>query len=173
MAQQQPGRVSAALQVRDSSTGIRERFITIAAQGVRARKDVNGMADPVWRVDPPQCVDRAPQPCDRGVESTEPALVERHVDQCQVHAPLVAAVAVERRLAQRTFDRLFILAQILVVHRVGQRQRSCLPRRRVRTDQGFGLGDRSSDLLVSPSRAPICAAKIKASIRRSVLPSER
>ena len=105
------------------------------------------MADPIGRVDPPQCVDRAPQPCDRGVELTKPALVERHVDQCQMHAPLVATVAVERRLAQRTFDRLLVLAQILVVHRVGQRQRCSLPRRRVRTDQGFGLGDRSSDLL--------------------------
>ena len=103
------------------------------------------MADTIRRVDPPQCVDGGLQPRDRGIETTEPALVERHVDQCQLHAPLVAAVAVERRLAQRAFDRLFVLAQILVVHRVGHRQRCSLPRRRVRTDQGFGLGDRSSD----------------------------
>jgi hypothetical protein len=165
-AQQQPGRVSAALQIRDSCTRIRERFITVAAHGVRTRQDVAGMADTPWRVDPPQCVDRAPQPCDRGVELTKPALVESHVHQCQVHTPLVATGAVERRLAQRAFDRLLVLAQILVVYRLGHRQRCSLPQRRIRTNQ---VATRS----VSPSRAPICAAKIKASTRRSVLPSER
>ena len=45
-----------------------------------------------------------PQPGDRGVESTEPAFVKRGVEQGQLHAPLVAAFAVERGLAQRTFD---------------------------------------------------------------------
>ena len=41
MRQQQPRRVSAALQVRDGRTRMRERFVAVAAHGMRERQDVN------------------------------------------------------------------------------------------------------------------------------------
>ena len=71
-AQQQSGWVGAAMQVRDDGTRVRERFVMVAAHGVRTHEDVEGMADSVGRPHPPQRVDRRPQPGDRGVEPAGP-----------------------------------------------------------------------------------------------------
>ncbi|MDQ3447404.1 MAG: hypothetical protein M3496_14815, partial [Pseudomonadota bacterium] len=97
---QRRSNVPQSLYVWHASARAIKRFVAIAAQGVRDGKILQGTARPMRRVDPSQCVKHTIKLLDRRVETTEAALVQRGIAQCQLHAPFVAAGAVELRLTQ-------------------------------------------------------------------------